>query len=111
MACAVVHSDVRSVPIRLPNGTFRNSVAEQRLDGFRELWRWMREHPRYILAPTPPRNSFPVAKPVVARPRAGAGEFTATWIGQATVLMQIGGMNVLTDPMFSEHAYACRSAR
>ena len=26
---------------------------------------------------------------------------TVTWIGHATVLVQIGGLNVLTDPIFS----------
>lgn len=29
---------------------------------------------------------------------------SVTWIGHATVLVQLGGLNVLTDPMFSEHA-------
>ncbi len=29
---------------------------------------------------------------------------TATWIGHATVLLQLGGLNVLTDPIFSERA-------
>jgi N-acyl-phosphatidylethanolamine-hydrolysing phospholipase D len=38
-------------------------------------------------------------------PRASAGEFTATWIGHSTVLLQIGGLNVLTDPVFSERAF------
>ena len=33
------------------------------------------------------------------------GEFTATWIGHSTVLLQIGGINVLTDPVFSERAF------
>ena len=30
--------------------------------------------------------------------------FSITWIGHATALVQMGGLNVLTDPMFSERA-------
>lgn len=29
---------------------------------------------------------------------------SVTWIGHATVLVQMGGLNVLTDPLFSEYA-------
>ena len=37
--------------------------------------------------------------------KAGAAMVPAvTWIGHATVLVQLGGLNVLTDPMFSERA-------
>ena len=32
------------------------------------------------------------------------GELSVTWIGHATALLRIGGMNVLTDPNFSERA-------
>jgi N-acyl-phosphatidylethanolamine-hydrolysing phospholipase D len=41
---------------------------------------------------------------VVARPRARDTEHTATWIGHSTILLQTGGLNVLTDPVFSERA-------
>jgi N-acyl-phosphatidylethanolamine-hydrolysing phospholipase D len=40
----------------------------------------------------------------VSYPRAGESELAATWIGHSTVLLQIGGLNVLTDPVFSERA-------
>lgn len=30
-------------------------------------------------------------------------ELAAAWIGHATVLLRIGGMNILTDPVFSSH--------
>jgi N-acyl-phosphatidylethanolamine-hydrolysing phospholipase D len=42
---------------------------------------------------------------VVARPRANANEHTATWIGHATILLQSGGLNIITDPVFSERAF------
>lgn len=41
------------------------------------------------------------ARPVAV---AGAGEIVATYIGQATFLVQAGGLNVLTDPIFSLRA-------
>lgn len=56
-------------------------------------------------APTPPRGSFPTAKPEIVRPRADPSFNTATWIGHSTVLLQMGGVNVLTDPVFSERAF------
>jgi N-acyl-phosphatidylethanolamine-hydrolysing phospholipase D len=39
------------------------------------------------------------------RPRARSGEFIVTWIGHSTILLQIGGLNVLTDPVFSPRAF------
>lgn len=47
-----------------------------------------------------------VAPPVPARhhPRLtgwGQHELAAAWIGHSTILMRIGGMNILTDPVFS----------
>ena len=42
---------------------------------------------------------------MVQAPRAARDVATATWVGHSTVLLQIGGLNVLTDPMFSERAF------
>ena len=36
--------------------------------------------------------------------RANRQAFAATWLGHATVLVQIGGVNVLADPVFSDRA-------
>jgi N-acyl-phosphatidylethanolamine-hydrolysing phospholipase D len=52
----------------------------------------------------PPRGSFPRATPSIVAPRAGPDELTLTWVGQSTFLVQIGGLNVLTDPVWSERA-------
>jgi N-acyl-phosphatidylethanolamine-hydrolysing phospholipase D len=40
----------------------------------------------------------------VVRPRAEVNGLVATWVGHSTFLLQIGGLNVLTDPMWSERA-------
>jgi N-acyl-phosphatidylethanolamine-hydrolysing phospholipase D len=67
--------------------------------------RWVVERRKQRRVATPPRGSFPSAVPLVVYPRAGATEFTATWIGHSTILLQMGGLNVLTDPMFSQRAF------
>jgi N-acyl-phosphatidylethanolamine-hydrolysing phospholipase D len=56
-------------------------------------------------APNPPRNSFPTAAPKIVLPRGGDSHFSATWIGHSTVLLQIGNLNIITDPVFSQRAF------
>ena len=45
----------------------------------------------------------PVA-PTVPPRRVEGREMVVTWIGHATVLVQTGGLNILTDPIWSERA-------
>jgi len=45
-----------------------------------------------------------LATPSIAWPRAHADELVLTWVGHSTVLVQIGGMNVLTDPVWADRA-------
>jgi N-acyl-phosphatidylethanolamine-hydrolysing phospholipase D len=67
--------------------------------------RWARERRKLARAANPRRNSFSTAESLVAYPSAGVNEFTATWIGHSTILLQMGGLNVLTDPVFSQRAF------
>lgn len=90
---------------RAPDGSFRNPWPDSEPRGWRDLLRWSRQRRRRPPAPTPRRGAFPVAAPAVSYPRARADDFTATWIGHSTVLLQLGGINVLTDPMFSARAF------
>jgi N-acyl-phosphatidylethanolamine-hydrolysing phospholipase D len=92
-------------PHRGPDGRFRNPWPASEPHGFGDLLRWARERRSQRFAPTPRRGTFPVAAPEVVHPRAGADRFTATWVGHSTILLQIGGLNVLTDPVFSERAF------
>jgi N-acyl-phosphatidylethanolamine-hydrolysing phospholipase D len=88
-----------------PDGSFRNPWPDSEPRGFLDVLRWSIQRRRQQLAPTPSRNSFDVSTPAITYPRASESTFTATWVGHSTVLMQFGGLNVLTDPVFSERAF------
>jgi N-acyl-phosphatidylethanolamine-hydrolysing phospholipase D len=88
-------------PHHTPDG-FRNNYPEPPRASF---WKWQWERWQNGLPKTPEGGwHFPVDVPEVAFLNANRTEFTATWIGHATVLMQVGGVNILTDPVFSERA-------
>jgi N-acyl-phosphatidylethanolamine-hydrolysing phospholipase D len=71
-----------------------------------QLLRWRWEALRDGLPP-PPQAPTPVVAPDLEGLRANAGgsrQPAVTWIGHATSLVQAGGLNVLTDPVFSDRA-------
>ena len=88
-----------------PGGGFRNPWPDSEPRGFTDVLRWMRERRGHPRAPTPARGSFRTATPSIVRPHANAGEHTATWIGHSTILLQTGGLTIITDPVFSERAF------
>jgi N-acyl-phosphatidylethanolamine-hydrolysing phospholipase D len=45
-----------------------------------------------------------LATPSVVSPRLVADDLALTWIGHSTVLIQMGGMNILTDPVWADRA-------
>ncbi|WP_342453177.1 MBL fold metallo-hydrolase [Jiella mangrovi] len=62
---------------------------------FKDLWRWRKET----------RAEWPEHVPVVpAMPEKRVAGCRATMIGHASVLIQVGGLNLLTDPVWSERA-------
>lgn len=71
--------------------------------GFLDLlkWRWERGGKDI---PAVESYQFPLAKNDPEFLRSNDRETTLTWIGHATVLLQLNGKNILTDPNFSERA-------
>lgn len=89
-----------------PEGGFRNPWPDSGAPGLRAVLKMIREsRGAEQRAPTPRRGSFPSVQPSIATPRAEAHVHSATWIGHSTVMLQLGGLNVITDPVFSERAF------
>lgn len=68
-----------------------------------DLLRWRWQAWRAGVA-GPEAYDFPLADNDPARLRANRTKPTVTWVGHATLLVQIAGRNVLTDPHFTERA-------
>jgi hypothetical protein len=81
---------------------FRNNYPQPPRQSFWK-WQWDRLTKGY---PDDPKQGygFPLLKPDAAFLAANRSEPTLTWIGHASFLLQIGGVNVLTDPHLTERA-------
>ena len=94
----------------MTNGTKPHHGA----DGFRNnyptvargsYWRWQRERWSKGLPKIPPGGyHFEQSQPDVHWLRANRSVDTITWIGHASFLLQLGGLNILTDPHLTERA-------
>ena len=98
------------------NPYYVQSKAHHRPDGFQnidpaaampppfsEFLRWQRERMARSI-PEPKLDLSPIV-PDLGYISKKHDELAVTWIGHATALIQIGGVNVLTDPHFSERAF------
>jgi len=88
-----------------PHGGFRNpwldAVITAELGG---LLRWRLDRWRDPPPPDPEASAFPLVQPSFHQPRAPEEIVTITWVGHATFLLQLGGLNLLTDPIWTAHA-------
>jgi N-acyl-phosphatidylethanolamine-hydrolysing phospholipase D len=88
-----------------PDGRFRNPWPNAEPHGVGDLFRWMVVERLTTTRPRDPDPAgFPRATPAFAAPRAPADALSVTWVGHSTLLLQVGGLNVLTDPVWSERA-------
>jgi L-ascorbate metabolism protein UlaG (beta-lactamase superfamily) len=81
---------------------FLNSLIDEKPRFMAFLkWRWER-----LWKKVPDQESFhfPLAENDPAFLRDNNQKTTITWIGHATMLLQLNGKNILTDPHFSERA-------
>jgi len=85
-----------------PGGGFRNPWPDARQPVFTGMLRWAVTRTVKPRIDRTKRGQFPKTEPSFALPRAGPTEVSLTWVGHATFLIQIGGLNVLTDPVWSE---------
>ncbi len=84
-------------PWHRADGTFANNYIGPIEKSFVELR-------RAFSAERPPRISFPLSQNDPAMLNANRTQTTVTWIGHATLLVQVGGLNILTDPHFTNRA-------
>ncbi|KAF0815409.1 hypothetical protein IGB42_00490 [Andreprevotia sp. IGB-42] len=83
----------------LPEG-FRNNYPHGRPQAG-DLARWRKERKAAGLPKPPQADLSPIAADL-AFIQQNRSQTAVTWIGHITQLVQVGGMNILTDPMFSE---------
>ncbi len=68
----------------------------------RQFWKVART---FLLGRRPPNPNpalLPLATAELAHPTVAEGQLRMTWIGHASVLIQLPGLNILTDPVWSE---------
>jgi N-acyl-phosphatidylethanolamine-hydrolysing phospholipase D len=89
-----------------PGGRFRNPWTEAAEDDAvrkefpKVAWEWLTtRHP-----PDPDPSALPTKTPRISHPVSREGEVRITWVGHATALVQLPGLNVLTDPVWSPRA-------
>lgn len=88
------------------DGGFRNSDGEVVVKSLADVIRWRWDASRRGLPPPPlvPTPTCPADLGFIHANRGAAQEPAVTWVGHATVLAQLGQLNLLTDPIFSERA-------
>lgn len=113
--CASVNAQFNPArPHHTPEG-FKNNYLGSVTKSQGDFFRWQYQRLVYGL-PKPPQTPTPTLLPDLALIQANGNAATPalmkpaiTWIGHATMLVQANGLNVLTDPIFSERASPIQS--
>jgi L-ascorbate metabolism protein UlaG (beta-lactamase superfamily) len=85
-------------PARYRNGRFQNASGVP-AHGLGAVLRWMRQRRR----PVWPKY-VPLALAEKPLERVDDGSIRATLVGHSTILLQVAGLNILTDPIWSDRA-------
>jgi N-acyl-phosphatidylethanolamine-hydrolysing phospholipase D len=104
--CANVNEDYNPAKKHHRAEGFQNNDASATDRPFSDFLRWQWERSRAGL-PKPPQQLTPIVPADIKFVSANNGkaqEPAITWIGHATMLVQMGGLNILTDPVFSDRA-------
>ena len=80
------------------DGIFYNNYIEHKMASFKEFWKWRKQSKK----PSP--ISFPLVKNDPQFLKDNKSNKTITWIGHASFLLQIDGVNILTDPHLTKRA-------
>ena len=92
-----------------PEGGFRNPWPSAETHGFLDFLKWtLVERRRNPRRPDPDASTFERVNPDFIVPRADPRTFTLTWVGHTSFLIQISGLNILIDPIWSERASPLR---
>jgi len=86
------------------SGGFRNPWPDSEQHGLGGMLRWTWERWRAGRLGRSPRAPVAAATPQVVYPRVSYDECRVTWVGHSSFLLQIDGLNVLTDPVWGERA-------
>ena len=82
---------------------FTNPFPTWEQKGFGDFLQWsVIERIKGNKPPRPDQYEFEVVKNDGKFLRSNRDQYTVTWIGHSTLLMQLQGLNILTDPIWSE---------
>lgn len=104
IACAVRGTEPASgaTGAQMNGKEFVNSYPVQERS-FSDLWKWRQERKKKNI-PDRDSYSFKAATNDPGFLRDNREQNTFTWVGHATALVQVNGLNILTDPQFSRRA-------
>lgn len=103
LACSAA-GDGEQTPSHHGEEGFRNPYVERKRTSPFAYWRMRWFGDVQFPDPEEAKEKIPIVAPDLERIRHPHGPPQVTWIGHATVLIQYRGVNVLTDPIFSERA-------
>jgi len=97
MSNKLIAKDFFNKPV-IKDGIFYNNYIDHKMASFKEFWKWRKESNR------PEPVSFPLAQNDPSFLKDNRTKKTLTWIGHASFLLQIDGVNILTDPHLTKRA-------